>query len=309
MKDPRIGFRPLTGATVFAQQDDHAHGFVVAAMFTANSQSHAERLKASLDAVGLNYALYQVPSVHRSISPRGGSDVAYSKPNFIRSVLDGTKRPVLYVDADMVFRDFPARIVDIAAADADFAIYNWLADPVTDAYAPVRVPYDGQETTNRFYQFSHSVDLFDPGQLFCSGAVQFYQSSPGAELLLSAWLDAIAKHPGVEDDQLLDYAFNRLVHGGGIKAAWLEKEYCRYAWWIYARPVIDHPEFPTPGDPARGFSIAIGHDRIDRSRTRPMPPSPPFPRNALIDLEAKKLLEIPPPERWDATGLEGKVWR
>jgi hypothetical protein len=55
-------------------------------------------------------------------------------------------------------------------------------------------------------------------------------------------------HPLAPDDQCLGYAFN---NGGsalpGLRWSWLPKEYARYCWWIFSKPVIDHPQFPALG--------------------------------------------------------------
>lgn len=49
------------------------------------------------------------------------------------------QRQVLYVDADVVFENFPDKIADTVGDKADFAIFNWLASDLTYIYVP-----DGQ---------------------------------------------------------------------------------------------------------------------------------------------------------------------
>jgi hypothetical protein len=288
-----IDFRPMPDARVHAQRMVRPDiDLIVAAMFTANVRDRAARLRASLETAGLNYALYEVPSVHRSISTKGGDDIAFCKPNFIHHVMQELQRPVLYLDADMVVREFPSKILEIARSGIDLAIYNWFADPAADRYEPVRLPVDGVETKNRFYKFSYGLDLCDPGQLLCSGAVQYYGNSDGARHLLVSWLGAIERYPGVADDELLDYAFNFLVSPGRVNAAWLDKEHCRYSWWIHVRPIIDHPDSPAPAPPSRTFLHAAGRERIDIARLEPRPPQGPFPRDCLIDVKEKCLYRI-----------------
>ena len=277
-------------------------------MFTKSVEAMASRLRASLEHWNLDYVLYEVPSIHRSISPKGSDDISFSKAHFIKHVLATEQKPVLYLDADTVVREFPAFISDLATTQTEFAIYNWLADPVTDAYAPVTLSFGGKLTTNRFYRYSHSIDLYDPNQLICSGAVQFYANTAAVHSLLSSWLKNLNQYPGVADDELLDLSFNRIPLGERPRSTWLTKEYCRYAWWIYVRPVIDHPQFPAAAT-GRSFRHLTGQERFDPSRVAANTPPPPFPRNALIDVDEEKLLEIPPPERWSIRTLQGRLWR
>ena len=55
-------------------------------------------------------AFYAVPQVHQSISLNGTDNLAFSKPDIIRVALETFGKPVLYVDADMVFKDPPEKI-------------------------------------------------------------------------------------------------------------------------------------------------------------------------------------------------------
>jgi hypothetical protein len=90
--------------TLWRERADPDAAFIVAAMFTPDYRHRAQRLAASLDSFGLAYALFEVPTVHRSISAKGEGDLTVSKPRFIRFALEQFAKPVLYVDADMVFR-------------------------------------------------------------------------------------------------------------------------------------------------------------------------------------------------------------
>ena len=144
-------FCPMPEARLYAQRIDRPDvDFVVAAMFTGNIRDRADRLNASLEKVGLNYMLYHVPSVHRSISTKGGDDIAFCKPNFIHHVMQELQRPILYLDADIVVREFPAKIVEVARGHTNFAIYNWFADPASDRYELVGVPINGVANKDRF---------------------------------------------------------------------------------------------------------------------------------------------------------------
>jgi len=269
-----------SGGSPYAQSSGHqAWPFTVVSMFTANMAALAERLKASLERFDLNYALYQVPTVHRSISPRGGDDLNFCKPAFIGRMLKQHETPILYLDADTVIRAAPSKVALFASQPADFAIYNWLADQENALYRPV-------EASHRFYIFAHSINLFDPEQLFASGAVQFYTDN--ARPLLRAWWATIDRHPNVPDDQSLDFTFNFVIDRKSLRREWLDKDYCRCAFWPHVQPVIDHPQLPdsTPRD---SFPMAA---RIDLSRVRTQPVRSFFPRDLIFDSQTRNLLRM-----------------
>jgi hypothetical protein len=303
----RTKFRALQSTQVFARRTDRSGPeFCVAAMFTENHRAYADRLKASLDLVNLNYSLYQVPEVHCSISPNGTNDITFSKPNFIKNVIDELKCSILYVDADVVVREFPTAIADASQKGVDLAIYNWLADKTTYAYAPVTMMYDGIEEKDRFYKLSNAMHLFDMNQLSCSGAVQYYCNSNRATNLLASWLDATSQYANVADDQLLDYAFNFCTNDLGVVANWLDKAYCRYPWWIYVRPIIDHPQFPST-DNLRNLFERTGKQRFRLEQCQTISSQPPFPNDALIDVKKKQLLQRSS-GYWMVTPINRQLW-
>jgi hypothetical protein len=253
--------------------------FIVCAMFTPNYGALARRLTASLDAFGLEHALFQVPGVHRSISARGQGDLSLSKPRFIRFLLERFARPVLYVDCDVVFRKEPKQIASLAKKGCDFAIYNWLADMMNDAWRP--------EPGTPLWKFLFRVDLASDTQLLASGAVQLWRDTDAAISLLTDWEQSLHNHPMSEDDQCLDFAFN---HGDrtGLKPHWLPKTCCRYAYWPYVQPTIDHPQFPAP---ASGQFHQLGSERFDRAQLRRVEKDEPFPRDAAVNSATKRLLK------------------
>jgi hypothetical protein len=254
--------------------------FVVCAMFTPNYCLKAERLAASLEQLDLGYALFETPQIHRSISGRGSDDIAFAKPRFIAAMLQRFGKPVLYVDADVVFRQPPMLFATLCADHTDFAIYNWLADAENDAWMPA-----GDAGLWKFY---FAMDALSDSQLAASGAVQFWNNTQSAHALLAAWEAALAGFPGVQDDHCLDFAFNHA--GAGLRHTWLPKNYARYAFWPYADPVIDHPDFPAP---QAGQFAALGMKRVDASKiTMPAQKQHPFPRDALVDT-VKNILLMP----------------
>ena len=284
-------FRPLTDSRVYAQSlGSERAPYIVASMFTEDMKGHADRLRSSLEKFGLSFVLYQVPTVHRSISQRGSDDITFCKPNFIQQIQSNHHARVLFVDADTVFREPPLKVLQATQERIHFACYNWLADVATDTYVPVEVRSNDIPSKNKFYRFSHAIDLFDPTQLMLSGAVQYY--TPDAWPLLQGWLSATDEFPGVADDQLLDYAYNFVSEKNRIRASWWDKDYCRYPWWIHVRPVIDHPQFPANDNPVRNFKQVTGRERLRFESVKHLPSQTLFPRDCLIDTTAKCLVRL-----------------
>lgn len=255
---------------------------IVCAMFTPSHDRLAQRLVGSLRALGLQYCVFRVGSIHRSISAGGHGDISVSKPRFIQFLLAQFSKPVLYVDCDVVFRKQPTTIFELAAKQYDFAIYNWLADTMNDAWRP--------EPGTPLWKFYFRVDLASSTQLMASGAVQYWRSCEASMALLSDWELALCRHRLSEDDQCLDFAFNHGSHTG-LKSTWLTKDYCRYAYWPYVDPVIDHPQFPTP---ASGQFEQLGSGRFDRSQLTRQDKEGPFPRDAVINTVSMRLLKQGP---------------
>jgi hypothetical protein len=269
--------------------------YVVGAMMTPSHARFGVRLANSCRAHSLPLALFEVPTVHRSISAKGSDDSRYTKARFIRSLLDRFECPVLYLDVDCVVAQHPARIDELLAARVDFAVFNWLAEEHTEAYVPAEVSvHDGSAhriTTDRFYRFSHSIDSLCARQLLCSGAVQWWNRTPAASTLLEQWQRVIERSPGSADDKCLDHAFNNYpAEAGHLRAAWLPKGYARYAWWIYERPCIDHPEIPAT---AKGFvplDELDGKRRIYTQYLKQPEVAYVFPKDCLIDTQTRTLL-------------------
>ena len=75
---------PFTGRLQLKGGDLMAHpSFVVVSMFTPSHREMATRLATSLEQLGLPFALYEVPTIHRSVSPGGNDDRSNTKANFI----------------------------------------------------------------------------------------------------------------------------------------------------------------------------------------------------------------------------------
>jgi hypothetical protein len=212
-------------------------------MYTEHYAALANRLAKSLIAQNLPFAIYQVPTVHNSISAKGSTDLTYTKSQFIRSIMEKTKKNVVYIDCDCQIKKFPSLLFEIQN-HTDLAIFNWLSEEENNAYTPINPDHE----ENNIYRNSHSINYTSKSQLICSGAVQLWSNKNSSFKLLELWQDTIEKNPGSADDCCLDYAFNNLnlkLDGNNIiKPYWLPKSYARYAWWIFTEPVIDHPQIP-----------------------------------------------------------------
>ncbi len=282
--------------------------YLVAGMYTASRAHDASRLAASCEQFGIPCVLHEVPVVHNSISVKGSPDPRFTKPNFIRHMLDQHRRPILYLDIDCVLRSPPALIDDLVARGTGFAVYNWLADPENEAFYPVTVRLNGEAIKGQFYAYSHRVPLYSESQLICSGLTQLYDTSIAAARLLALWQETIEKFQGSADDQCLGFAFNN--RGGDLadlRYAWIPKEYARCAWWIFTRPVIDHPGLPglanlgygdMPTDqPAKPFYI----ERCEPTGAR-------FDEDSVIDVTKRLLYSLHDGRLTLAGPLEMDLW-
>ena len=261
--------------------------YAVVGFFTDSHFDSAKRLSESLQAFTLPHLLFEVPSVHRSTSPKGVLDEAYTKPNFIAHALRLFTCSILYVDCDVVFRERPSLIDDLSDQEVDFAILNWLALERNDAYRPLTI--EGLSNSNqpqaRFFRTSHQIPFSSTTQLICSGAVQFWGRSDQSLDLLRAWHRCIVLNPYARDDHSLDFAFNNLTHSRcmPLRHSWLPKSYCRYAWWIFDKPTIDHPDFPYSGGKWALVEDSEGRPRINQEKLIPRQPLWEFPEDAFID--------------------------
>ena len=263
-------------------------------MFTPSYRPKAERLLASLRGLALPHVMLEVPTVHRSISNKGSDDLVYSKPRVIAWAIEQYRLPVLYIDADCVLRERPDYVMSLRQHAIDFAAYNWLADLMNDTWVPHEKLAAETGQPLRYWRFSHSIDDFSVIQLRCSGAVQYWGDGPRALALLDEWLAALGRFARTSDDDCLSHAFNFSARGSDFKYAWLTKEYLRYAFWIYVRPVIDHPDLPSVANSHfEDFGPKIANPtQITRSAGK----ARPFPRSAVIDAVDKLILMPHPPD-------------
>jgi hypothetical protein len=140
------------------------------------------------------------------------------------------------------------------------------------------------------WKFHFGVDLASDSQLMAGGAVQFWRGTEAAFTLLDDWDQSLRNHPVSEDEQCLDFAYNHASRAG-LKPRWLPKSYCRYAYWMYVQPVIDHPKFPAA---MSGTFQQLGSERFDKTQIKRVEKDEPFPRDLVVDTVQKQLLRPMP---------------
>ena len=294
MKGFPLPFRSLR--TIRGAGDRH---FLVGAMFTAAYADQAERLAASCRRFALPFVLHEVPAVHRSISARGTDDLAYTKANFIRHLLASHRMPILYLDVDCEFLEAPALIDELVAGGCDFAIYNWFADEgPTDCFLAVDLsPGPGEPpVAGRFYRFLVRESFCSTTQLKCNGLVQFYANSLGARALLARWHRTIATFPASTDDGSLTFTFNNVTRRSWLswrlKVRWLPGSYARVSWWIFTKPIINHPGLPSRSTSFREIVDLRGRKRIYPSLLRARESVSGFHEGSIIDTERHMICEL-----------------
>jgi hypothetical protein len=285
---------------------------LICGMFTPDYAALAARLVDSLQRLGLPHAIFEVPMVHRSISLKGSDDPTYTKANFLWHLLASTGRTVLYLDADVVVRKTPELVLRLAHSGHDLATVNWLGFDRNDAYVPS--PHPANANANgappRYYQHAYHVDAMTDEQLLCSGAVQLWGNTDAARGLLHSWFATIVAHPGVGDDECMNFTFNNPTGPWRalLRPYWLPKSYVRYPWWIFDEPIIDHPDVPYQGtwsdvvDPLGRRSFYP-----ERAAVRTLEPF--IPRDCVIDVQTGALFRLDE-EQLVATGQRwpGPIW-
>ena len=285
--------------------------FIVCAMFTPHKPrlfQYADRLASSCNRYNLPFVIYKVTKIHKSITPNGQDDLAFTKANFIYFHLEQyPTKNILYLDIDVFLMGHPSAIIEISRDNYDFAIYNWLNDEHNEAYVPINLKLDAGDIYSSFYRYSHRISFYDNQQLLGSGSVQYYRNSNGAKYLLKSWWKTIASNPGYADDQSLDYAYNNfLLNKHSLKSFWLDKSYCRYPWWPYIKPIILHPELPRE----RELQL-IEINKLKRFYPeRCIPKQYPliFPPDYLIDTSKKLLLKVINNQLVDVKPIDQNFW-
>jgi hypothetical protein len=263
--------------------------FLVCGIFTSNYANKALKLEASLNKFGMPYALYEIPSIHSSISHHGSASPPFNKPQFIMAMLDKYKYLILYLDVDCEIERNPTLITQIIQKGRDFGIFNWLSRERNDAYGPVNLP---DYENNRFYTYTHGVNFLDEAQLRCSGAVQFWGNTLQAKNLLNQWNQTVEENPNTADDISLDFAYNNNVERDLIRPFWLPKSYARYAFWIFDKPIINHPDMPDGGGQFHQIKLKEGEVLVDERGLQRKPEIFYIPQNMFLDRLKNEIVEF-----------------
>jgi len=263
--------------------------FLVCAIFTSSYAFKATKLETSLKKFRIPYSLYQIPSIHSSISRHGSNNSPFNKPKFIMEMLNKYKRGILYLDIDIIVESEPFLIGEIAKKGYDFAIFNWLSKERNDAYGPVYIP--GYKA-NRFYGYTHGIFEYDETQLICSGAVQFYGNTEIAKLLLIRWDATIEENPHVADDVSMNFTFNNKIDRSLLLAYWLPKSYARYIFWIFDKPVINHPDMPDNNTQFQQIQLKKGEHLFNMGSALKKPRLYYIQPKALLDLQTNQIFSF-----------------
>ena len=99
------------------------------------------------------------------------------------------------------------------------------------------------------------------------------------------------RFPGASDDHSLNFTYNKLPEDVRGVARWLDKAYARIGWWIYVRPIIDHPDIPgrSTWAPIPDASASSGEYGVIAER---QVVEYYFPKDCVIDVEQKRLLRV-----------------
>lgn len=171
-------------------------------------EEYAQRLAASCKRFDLIYHIEAITA------GQTWNDAVNAKPHWILETLINRREGILWLDVDCELKRMPNKLLQTSA---DFAVYNFAADP------------DGEQGI-----------AYDPMKLICgTGVVYFAYTAPAIELLIR-WMSAIREHPDVRgSDPCLDIAYN--LCRPPCQVLWLPKSYNRMdSLWPTVEPVIDH---------------------------------------------------------------------
>jgi tetratricopeptide (TPR) repeat protein len=266
--------------------------FIVCAMFAGSTkyQNYADRLALSCEDFDLPYSIYHVPEIHHSMFLKGGSNLSFTKANFIYNCLDRfVAKTIIYLDIDLVIVDKPQLLINNSMEGVDFSIYNWLADSHNEAYMPINGRIDPADDRSSLYTYSHHIAYYSTEQLVCSGATQLWGNTANARKLLRDWQTTIIENYMQADDPCLDIAFNNL--GIPINVSWLPKEYIRIPWWPHIKPVILHRDIPATGG-ERPSEETANRKRLYPDKLQIRTDELIFPKGYVIDTKKQQLKKI-----------------
>ena len=205
--------------------------FVGVSLYSPRYEASAVRLVGSCERVGVCCKVMQLTSdAFGPEAPEGSEDFRFQvismKPSFIWEQIKATELPVVYLDTDLEFHNFPELFQrgSWPKYDRDVVLFNFWANETRP------------QTKNRPQVGS---------------AVAYFNTTRRARKVLQAWAQAMAYGPNqrAPDDQVLD---TLLKEGGWLNRAsfgWLPSAYLRIMPSFYRGvvPIIDHDHGSAPG--------------------------------------------------------------
>ena len=282
---------------IYKENNLNDKNFIVVSFFTKSYKDKADKLINSLNKFNINYKVFEIPTIHYSKSNKGSDDINYCMPKLIMKALSSFRLPILFIDCDMEIVQKPELFYRLDEKKIDFAIYNWLEDSDNDGYLPLKLNINTSEGKIEKTYFINKVNVKllnhseKEKQLFSSGAVAYFSNSDLSNKLLKDWYKNIEKYPQLPDDQILDYTFNfTFDKKNKLKIEWLSKNYCRVYWWIFTKPIINHPDNVSHREKDNFYKIT-GKKRFKIENTIKRETSK-IPSDLIIDIDEKKLLKI-----------------
>ena len=282
---------------IYKENNLNDKNFIVVSFFTKSYKDKADKLINSLNKFNINYKIFEIPTIHYSKSNKGSDDINYCMPKLIMKALSSFRLPILFIDCDMEIVQKPELFYRLDEKKIDFAIYNWLEDSDNDGYLPLKLNINTSEGKIEKTYFINKVNVKllnhseKEKQLFSSGAVAYFSNSDLSNKLLKDWYKNIEKYPQLPDDQILDYTFNfTFDKKNKLKIEWLSKNYCRVYWWIFTKPIINHPDNVSHREEDNFYKIT-GKKRFKIENTIKRETSK-IPSDLIIDINEKKLLKI-----------------
>ncbi len=282
---------------IYKENNLNDKNFIVVSFFTKSYKDKADKLINSLNKFNINYKIFEIPTIHYSKSNKGSDDINYCMPKLIMKALSNFRLPILFIDCDMEIVQKPELFYRLDEKKIDFAIYNWLEDSDNDGYLPLKLNINTSEGKIEKTYFINKVNVKllnhseKEKQLFSSGAVAYFSNSDLSNKLLIDWYKNIEKYPQLPDDQILDYTFNfTFDKKNKLKIEWLSKNYCRVYWWIFTKPIINHPDNVSHREKDNFYKIT-GKKRFKIENTIKRETSK-IPSDLIIDINEKKLLKI-----------------
>ena len=237
--------------------------FVGVSLFSPKYEVKAQRLLKSCNKLGVCCKATEMrPDVFGPAAPEGSEAFRYKtiaiKPIFLLTQIEKTAEPVVYLDVDLEFHQFPKLFLPGSWPEGprDVALFNFWANETNVTQR--RTPNIGS-------------------------AVCFFNRTYRAKKLLTAWAEAMQykTNERAPDDQVLD---TLLVQGGWLRhvsLGWLPVSYLRTmpSYYRGVDPVIDHDRGTQPG--------VSGH-----SSYKPLMPKviwmEPVDKSEVLDIEVPK---------------------